>query len=292
MKYLNLTEGFNPYNVSEGDCIEFKSFFFNGGEPHIKLDTTIFNGSSSDVCVTSRLTSMNEFMMLMVATEALKACGFLKNSFLFIPYFPGGRQDRRMDFGEPLTSKVFANIINGFGYDDVITFDNHSDVSTALIDNCDNLDNHKFVLQCLQNIYKRAKATSPVLISPDAGANKKIKDLAVYLNKVRPMSVVKCDKTRNVKTGAISGFEVYVNDLAGADCVIVDDICDGGGTFIGLAEELKKKNAGNLYLIVSHGIFSQPLDKLGKYFKMIYTTDSWRSKTHYESLKIIPFTEK
>jgi ribose-phosphate pyrophosphokinase len=56
----------------------------------------------------------------------------------------------------------------------------------------------------------------------------------------------------------------------------VDDICDGGGTFIGLVDALKKKNAGDLYLAVSHGIFSKGFDELTGSFKTIFTTDSFR----------------
>jgi ribose-phosphate pyrophosphokinase len=57
--------------------------------------------------------------------------------------------------------------------------------------------------------------------------------------------------------------------------LIVDDICDGGGTFIGLAAELKNKNAGKLYLAVSHGIFSKGFDSL-KCFDKIFTTNSFK----------------
>ena len=59
-----------------------------------------------------------------------------------------------------------------------------------------------------------------------------------------------------METGEINGFGVYADDLGGKDGVIVDDLCDGGGTFNGLAKKLKEKNVGKLYLIVSHGIFS------------------------------------
>ena len=82
---------------------------------------------------------------------------------------------------------------------------------------------------------------------------------------------------RDVKTGKLSGFKVYSDDLEGQDCIIVDDICDAGGTFMGLATELKKKNAGKLFLAVSHGIFSKGLDNLTQYFDTIFTTDSFNT---------------
>ena len=69
---------------------------------------------------------------------------------------------------------------------------------------------------------------------------------------------------------------MFADDLKGDDCVIVDDICDGRRTFIGIAQELKKKNAGDIYLCVTHGIFSYGFDELKKYFKKIYCTDSFK----------------
>jgi ribose-phosphate pyrophosphokinase len=88
------------------------------------------------------------------------------------------------------------------------------------------------------------------------------------------MEVVECSKSRDVKTGRLSGFKVYADDLQGRSCILVDDICDGGGTFIGLAKELKAKNAGALYLAVSHGVFSKGTDLLTEVFDHIFTTDS------------------
>ena len=89
--------------------------------------------------------------------------------------------------------------------------------------------------------------------------------------------MVECSKSRDVKTGKLSGFKVYTDDLQGRDCIIIDDICDGGGTFMGLATALKQKNVGKLYLAVSHGIFSKGFDDLAQYFDAIFTTDSFRT---------------
>ena len=60
------------------------------------------------------------------------------------------------------------------------------------------------------------------------------------------------------------------DDLAGRPCIIVDDICDGGGTFLGLAAELKKLNAGALILAVTHGLFTKGIHPLQGEFEHIY----------------------
>lgn len=60
---------------------------------------------------------------------------------------------------------------------------------------------------------------------------------------------------------------------------------DGGGTFTGLAKELRNKNAGKLYLAVSHGIFSKGFDGLND-FEKIFTTNSFKDIEHEKVVKI------
>ncbi len=285
MKYLNLTKGFNPFKSNKVDTFEFESFIFNGGEPHIKLKD--LHSSFYPLTITCRIKSFNDLGLLLVAVDAIKRVGFTNEIHLFMPYAPGARQDRVMVNGESLTSKVYADIINSLNLASVSIFDPHSDVISALIDNCKVIDNHEFVENCLDF----SEPCEFNIVSPDAGANKKVTSLCKYLShyhKEDIFNIIKCDKTRDVSTGKLTGFEVYPNSgLDGiAPVYIVDDICDGGGTFIGLAKELKKKGAGDLYLIVSHGIFSKGFKELRKYFKGIYTTDSWRSNISMETPEI------
>ena len=283
MKYLNLTEGFNPFNAKGEDLIKFESFFFTGGEPHIKIQEY----EKDDVQITSRLKSNDDFIMLMVAVDALYGLGIHKEVYLFIPYFPGARQDRINVKGEPLTCKVFADILNNCDFNLVQVYDVHSDVTLAVLENSESITNHKFVAHCISLICNEDQVDLDdiVLVSPDAGSNKKINKLA-YSEEVSGFPVIKCDKkSRDVTNGNINGIEVYANDLEGKTCIIVDDLIDVGKTFTETAKELKKKNAGDIYLVVSHGIFSKPLSELSSYFKRIYTTDSWGSEFHWEQVE-------
>jgi ribose-phosphate pyrophosphokinase len=205
--------------------------------------------------------------LLCLAVDALQRME-AKLETLIIPYFPSARQDRVMVKGEPLSVKVYADILNNLKFKKVIVFDAHSEVTPAVLNNAEAITNHKFVEKVIQEI-----GDDVLLISPDGGALKKIYKVSEYLGGIE---VVECSKSRDVKTGKLTGFKVYADDLQGKDCLIVDDICDGGGTFIGLAEELKKKNAGKLYLSVSHGIFSKGFEDL-KCFERIFTTDSFKN---------------
>lgn len=259
---LNLDNNFKPFTGKKE--IEFQSFIFSGGEPHIKIKPDF--DVSETVTITHRINSFNDFGLLLLAIDALKRME-VKLINVFIPYFPGARQDRVMIAGEPLSVKVYADVLNSLKLNRITVFDAHSEVTPALLDNCEVISNHAFIAEVLKKIGNEVK-----LISPDGGALKKIYKVSEHLGGI---DVVECSKSRDVKTGKLSGFKVYDDNLQGMDCLIVDDICDGGGTFIGLAEELKNKNAGKLYLAVSHGIFNKGFEAM-KAFEKIFTTDSFR----------------
>ncbi len=261
---LNLDKNFTPYGTENN--IDYNFFTFSGGEPHIKIISKLEN--VTEVTITHRIQSFNDIGTLLLATNALKNMG-IKKLHVVLPYFPAARQDRLMVSGEPLSVKVYADIINAQNFESVTVFDPHSEVTPALLNNCKVIDNHKFIEHITEQLSDNLH-----LISPDGGALKKIYKVAAYLQNYE---VVECSKSRNVKTGQLTGFKVYADDLQGKDCLIVDDICDGGGTFLGLAKELKAKNAGNLYLAISHGIFSKGFDELQKHFTKIFTTDSFKT---------------
>lgn len=261
---LNLDPSFLPFgNV---DSIKFESFTFSGGEPHIKILSDIRLDTS--ITITTRIRSFNDIGLLMIAVDALRRL-YIKSIDLFMPYMPAARQDRVMIKGESLSVKVYADIINRLNFEQVMIFDPHSEVTPALLNNCKVISNHRFIREVVKGIDSEV-----ILISPDGGALKKIYKVSEFLG---GLPVVECSKKRNVKNGQLEGFKVYVDDLKGKSCLIVDDICDGGGTFIGLAKELKQKNAGDLYLAVSHGIFSRGTDELNTHFTKVYTTDSFKT---------------
>lgn len=266
MMILNLNPDFKPLKGKE---VIYKSFTFSGGEPHIKIDTDF--DTTESVSVTQRINSFNDLGLLCLTVDALKRMD-IKLQNLVIPYFPAARQDRLMIPGEPLSVKVYAEIINGFGFEKVIVLDPHSEVTPAVLDRCHVITNNLFIQQVIERI-----GNDVILISPDGGALKKIYKVSEFLGGV---PVVECSKSRDVKTGKLTGFKVYADDLEGKDCLIVDDICDGGGTFLGLATELKNKNAGNLYLAITHGIFNKGFDELATAFKHIYTTNSFKEIDH------------
>lgn len=238
---------------------------FPGGEVHITLPKCI--SRSAAYSIKAKIKDSRGIMELLLVKEAMDQIAGRAASELILPYVPYARQDRVCNPGEALSIKVMARLINSMGFDKVVTYDNHSDVATALINNCTNLS----AADILTN--QGWVALCSYLCSPDAGANKKTYEVA---KRFSGMPVICADKVRNTKTGEITHTEVHCEHLEGASVLVIDDICDGGMTFIKLAEALIAKGAGRLYLYVTHGIFSKGLEPLSAY-ERIFTTDSLRS---------------
>jgi len=181
--------------------------------------------------------------------------------------------------GEALSIKVAANIINSMKFDKVRVYDCHSDVGVALIDNCFNVDQDEI----FHDVFMHYVGTNSVLVSPDAGANKKTQKLSNFYR----LPFIRADKSRDVNTGEINGTVVY-GDCAGKTAIICDDICDGGRTFIELSKALYKSGATKVVLVVTHGIFSKGLNPL--YYsgiQKIYTTNSICKEQPSVELEII-----
>ena len=284
-----------------GKMVPFESSkFFGAGERCLKLDATWLYGRP--VLITFFYDGDQSIIDLIMVVDILKRQNCILES-LYIPYFPGGRQDRVCNTGEAFSLKVYADLINGLGFESVKVFDPHSDVTPALINNCVVRDSGIFVLRSILEIERvfRAKlitqindeqldptgfwdeelgitAKPPiVLVSPDAGSNKKIFNVAKFLK--GEYDVVRADKIRDVTDGKIIDTQVFCDSLEGKIALIVDDIASYCGTFKALAKKLKEKGADQVYLAVSHyeGVADEhSLKESG--IDGVFTTDSFHSR--------------
>jgi ribose-phosphate pyrophosphokinase len=270
MHIINLDPKFQPF----GSGMSVDQFTFPSGfEGHIKIKSPEL--IRDKVLITCRIKTSHDLFMLLLATDAVRRAG-AKLIQLVIPYLPYARQDRVMVPGEPLSLKVICDILNAQSYDKVILYDVHSDTTLALLDRSVSITNHSLVSAIVGD------KKDFIVVSPDAGAYKKIFKVCEYIGYNE--EIIICNKTRDVKTGHILNTTVGAEDLGGKDVFIIDDICDGGGTFILLGEALRKKNVGKINLIVSHGIFTKGIRAVlstiahsKPVIDHIYTTDSIRS---------------
>ena len=264
---------------SNGDTLDYKFFIFPAGEVGIKLNCPnfkFFGHGNSQYKVTARLHNSDDIISLAMIKNAIENEDLEAKIDLFMPYVPYARQDRICDTGEAFSLKVFTNFLNGLNFNSVTICDPHSEVTPALINRVrviDQLD----IIQKFEAFRKSITFGNCVFVSPDAGSNKKTSKLAAFFNHTQ---FVRADKLRNLANGQIKETIVYCDDFEGTDVVIADDLCDGGMTFIKLAEVLKKKNCGKVLLYVTHGVFSKGfLNLLDKGIDEIYTTDSYITKS-------------
>lgn len=190
------------------------------------------------------------------------------SSRLTIKCLIGQRSDRRFKESGSFDLKVIAGFINSMNFDTVEILHPHSSVALALINNSKEGDYERFVWKSIA-LEEATVLTSDkvVLISPDAGAYKSVHLIAEEFS--RPM--VPANKVR------IDGEPQIVvqGDVKDKTCLIVDDIADGGRTFIELAKKLKDAGAKRVALYVTHGMFHYGFEEIFKHIDHVYCTDSY-----------------
>lgn len=169
---------------------------------------------------------------------------------LFMPYLPYARQDKPIANDQTFALKPFATLLNRMHFEEVAAIDVHNPERTAsLIErfvNCEPRTFHTDVTNAVE---------PTVIIFPDTGAAKRYNYMLDY-----PKIIF--EKKRDQSTGKIIGSEIVHKDTfdgrGGGRAIIVDDICDGGATFLGIATVMKEQHPQmKLHLMVTHGIFSK-----------------------------------
>jgi len=276
-----MAESLNLVNKLDSLSCHYEISQFPDGQQTLKLVEGYYKFYSlreqqAPITIKSRLNNFRDLELIICANQALKEIG-VKNVNLYIPYCIGGRSDRKFqEGGINYIKQVIAPIINSQNFGEVRIMDPHSDVLEACINNFVKISNDDLVLKALKSILNSDNTLNKIcLVSPDAGAYKKIFDVAM---KFGIDKIITATKVRDVKTGKILHTEIPTldqhNDLK---YVIVDDICDGGRTFIELAKAIHvSRPTAETYLVVTHGIFSAGFDSLVQHLDGIYTTNSVR----------------
>jgi ribose-phosphate pyrophosphokinase len=244
----------------DGVTTEFKQWKFPAGEVGVQIpQINIF----SKVQVFLRMPSSDDIFVCLNILDALfRQEVNPKNIELHIPYLPYGRQDRVCTQGESFALQVFANtIVANAWFSKLVMYDAHSSASLGVfgaylfeIENKSQADCAKYLPRF------------DALIAPDKGASDKV--MTHYqVSLGTPCHTLL--KTR--KNGQVIYVDESYDTISGNVCV-VDDICDGGATFLSLAEMLKRTqpNITSLNLYVTHGIFSKGVEELLKMYDTIY----------------------
>ena len=260
----------------EASDIEYKISKFPDGQQDITI--TKFDKKINEVIIKSSFNNFKDLELIICTTKALRNLK-VERIHLYIPYILGARSDRKfVEGGTSYLKDVIAPILNAQNYITVTCIDAHSDVAAACINNLEVMDNSWFVKVALtkQNQISLQNAVdSFTLISPDAGALKKIYNLAEKIGYKRDILIA--SKHRDITTGKILSTNVPLNagEHTNNNFLIVDDICDGGRTFIEIAKAIHEMRPdAKVSLAITHGIFSAGFYELSKHIEHIYCTNS------------------
>lgn len=269
----------------DGQNADYEIITFSGGERHVQF--TPFPESFDKVKVVANIQDATDIIDLLLLVNAVKM-EYSQNYMpidLIIPYMPYARQDRACAVGQAFSMKIMAQMLYTMDIKTLVTWDIHSQAALDTLiaehqkrndiqmayENVINVEQHT-ILAKSPKLVKMLRSEDAVLICPDNGAIDRVG--LVVDNIVPDVELVQAYKNRNPVTGAITNITVDSGDLAGKTCIIVDDIGDGLGTFLGIASELKKKNAKKIVLYVTHGIFSKGIDVCVGLIDEVYCSNS------------------
>src|SRR6185295_4868724 len=186
------------------------------------------------------------FMELLLMIDAARRASAYK-VIAVIPYYGYARQDRKDRPRVAIGSKLVANMLVAAGADRIITMDLHAPQIQGYFDiPVDHLDSHAVFIPYIENL----RLENLTFAAPDVGATNRIREIANYFNS----EMVICDKHRK-RANEIASM-VVIGDVSGKDIVIIDDICDTGGTLAKSAALLKEKGARSVRALITHPVLS------------------------------------
>jgi len=189
----------------------------------------------------------DNLMELLILCDAMRRSS-AKRITAVLPYFGYARQDRRSSGRTPISAKLVANLIVEAGANRVLTLDLHAGQIQGFFDiPTDNLFAAPVFARDIKERYETGKA---MVVSPDVGGVVRARALAKRID--APLAIV--DKRRE-KAGESEVMNI-IGDVAGRDCILVDDIVDSGGTLCNAAEALLEKGATSVTAYITHGVLS------------------------------------
>ena len=220
---------------------------FPDGTPRINLDVENIKEDEYDgrscILIDWFYENNDEMFYLMLIKKHLERHLTNVDYYLFMPYIPNARMDRVKNDDEVFTLKYFCDFINSLNFSRVYVLDAHSDVSTALLNNCKNDNPRDYIKDAIRQI-----SDDIVLYFPDAGAAKRYSDLFP--------DIVYCygEKKRDWKSGKILGLDIRSNgiDLNGKTVLMIDDIIAYGGSLFYSANALKEAGVDKIYAYATH----------------------------------------
>jgi len=223
---------------------EIKTFADN--EIFVRINENVRGEDTFVIQSTSRPANDN-LMELLITIDALRRASSDRITAV-IPYFGYARQDRKTDGRTPISAKLVANLISAAGADRVLTMDLHAGQIQGFFDvPTDNLVAQPVMVD---DITRRNDVNNLMVVSPDVGGVVRARSFANRIG--ADLAIV--DK-RRPRAGESEVMNI-IGDVNGRKCILVDDICDSGGTLCNAAAALKEKGAKSVSAYTTHGVLS------------------------------------
>ena len=254
MQQLNLV------HLEDSD-IKYSISRFPDGEVQISLEEF---SHKKQVLVKCRITNAEDLFILMQVLDILDRHEVLYN--LHIYYLMGMRMDRVMDFNRPFTLKVVLNSLKNCNADAIKILEPHSDVYY------DYRFERKFTELYIENNPSNTVWNDFQIVFPDAGAKERYD---FQYDKI----TLTCSKVRDLATGKI--LEIKVDNpevISDKPLLILDDLCDGGGTFCGIAKAFNSLGIPKerLNIAITHMVNPKGIKNLSENFNHVWFTNSYK----------------
>lgn len=164
-----------------------------------------------------------------------------------IPYFGYARSDKKDRPRVPIAAKLVANLITKAGAERVLTVDLHASQIQGFFDIP---VDHLYAAPIVVDYFNANPIENLIVVAPDTGGAERARAYAKRLD----AGLALCDKRRERANEA--DVMNIVGDVAGKNCLIIDDMCDTGGTICKVAEALHKAGANDISACFTHGVLS------------------------------------
>ena len=233
---------------------------FPGGEEYVRCQWRNIPKYATAVIV-AHISDSISFMRLLMLMDAVQKADSLQLHRVIIPYLPYARQDKMFKSGEALSLNLAVKLLASASTEDTEfwSFDVHNKIATenvfsANLRNFRNIDMSS-ILHLLYD-YPQLFGAVDMVVAPDNGARSRAKSFAAIVGK----PLLSLDKRRDKLSGKVDRLTVGTSQIKQLSelksVLIVDDICDGGATFVKAAELLRLHGVQKVHLFVTHGIFS------------------------------------
>ncbi|MEL6094017.1 ribose-phosphate pyrophosphokinase [Bartonella schoenbuchensis] len=233
----------NYLNISLGEATVKR---FADQEIFVELHENV-RGEDIFVLQSTSYPANDHLMELLIMIDALHRSSARRITAV-IPYFGYARQDRKPGPRTPISAKLVANLITQAGAHRVLTLDLHAGQIQGFFDIP--TDNLYAVPVISRDVKTRYSLENVIVVSPDVGGVVRARSLAKRLNSL--LAIV--DKRRE-RPGESEVMNI-IGNVAGKDCLLLDDIVDSGGTLCNAASALLKHGANSVTAYITHGVLS------------------------------------